>query len=217
VLGIRHVARLVPGLEKRFEPLSLRAARLRDSVSASPVGGRFRARRPPPAPGRLSDLRFSPGAVLHTYWGHGLARKAGDPPVLAESGSRLPCPSPGDAASSSPRRRLSRLAGTGKGRVNSAILPPQADLAARSLDHWGRLVDNSRGSTGGPPSHGAPRPGGLGGGRHPKHDRVSRLPRPAKSVLTHCMEGSKGSARRVRRRTRQEGRGSSDVRVVGPC
>jgi hypothetical protein len=39
------------------------------------------------------------------YWAHGLARKAGDPPVLAESGSRLPCPSPGDAASSSPRRR----------------------------------------------------------------------------------------------------------------
>jgi hypothetical protein len=203
VLGTRHVARLVPGLEKRFEPLSLRAARLRDSVSASPVGGRFRARRPPPAPGRLSDLRFSPGAVLHTYWGHGLARKAGDPPVLAESGSRLPCPSPGDAASSSPRRRLSRLAATAKGRVNSAVLPSHADLAARPLDHWGRLVGNSRGSTGGfPPRTGAPRPGGTGGGRHPKHDRVSRLPRLAgrshdpehDGILLFCAEKERCNA-----------------------
>jgi hypothetical protein len=59
--------------------------------------------------------------------------------------------------------------------------------------------------------------GRIGRRETPKTRPGLSPPASAKSVLTHCMEGSKGSARRVRRRTRQEGRGSSDVRVVGPC
>jgi hypothetical protein len=121
-------------------------------VAPRPVGGSFRALGGPhPGPGRVSDLRFSPGRILHTLGtrtrvGRRVTRRS-----LRSAGSRLPCPSPGDAASSSLGAACRDSQPPLKAGSTPRSLPPQADLAARPLDHCGRLVGNSRGSSLRPP------------------------------------------------------------------